>query len=486
MAQIESTQPKSPQSTSVNSILKIVLLVVFLVAAGLTAYLTYNAVRDFVAGWEMTSLPGVTIQDATPTPNEAGEVPVAEPNIPLQPAGMPTPPPWDGAKRVNLLVMGVDARDWETGQGAPRTDTMILLTLDPINRTAGMLSIPRDLWVSIPGYGYERINTAYRFGETYKYPDGGGPGLAMATVEELLGVEIDYYAQVDFFAFVRLVDEIGGVKLEIPEKIKVDPMGDNNTKTLKPGIQVLPGDLALAYARNRKTEGGDFDRAKRTQQVIMGIRDRILDFDQLPTLMAKSGVLYNELSAGVHTNLSLDQVVRLAWLASQIPEENIKQGVIWTDQVSFAATEASTGEAEAVLKPITEKIRILRDEIFAEAPVSPAASGMQLIDLMRAEGARVAVLNGSYTAGLAARTSDYLKSQGVNVVQADNAQKVTSVTEITFYNGRPYTVQFLNELMKVDPNRIYHIYQPDSPVDVSITLGDDWAANNPMPAVAGQ
>jgi LCP family protein required for cell wall assembly len=90
----------------------------------------------------------------------------------------------------------------------------------------------------------------------------------MDTVEELLGVPIDYYAQIDFSAFVRFIDEIGGVKIDVPEKIVVDPLGDNNSKTLKPGRQTLPGDLALAYARARKTEGGDFDRAQRQQQVI--------------------------------------------------------------------------------------------------------------------------------------------------------------------------------------------------------------------------
>jgi polyisoprenyl-teichoic acid--peptidoglycan teichoic acid transferase len=74
--------------------------------------------------------------------------------------------PWDGASRVTALVMGLDYRDWEAGEGAPRTDTMILLTIDPLSKTAGMLNIPRDLWVNIPGFDYDRINTAYRLGRS--------------------------------------------------------------------------------------------------------------------------------------------------------------------------------------------------------------------------------------------------------------------------------------------------------------------------------
>jgi hypothetical protein len=150
----------------------------------------------------------------------------------------------------------------------------------------------------------------------------------MATVEELLGVPVDYYALVDFGAFVRFIDEIGGVKIDIAEPIRVDPLGDDNIKNLKPGRQNLPGELALAYARARKTEGGDFDRAQRQQQVIMGIRNQLLRPGMLPLLISKAPVLYNEIAAGVKTNLNLEQVIKLAWLAQQVPDENIKRGVI--------------------------------------------------------------------------------------------------------------------------------------------------------------
>lgn len=465
------------QESTINK-LRVVLIVAFAIAAIMTAVLTYMVVRDLVTSWELTSLPGVSIQNTTPTPNEAGII--VDANTPLQPPSGPTPPPWDGAERVTLLFMGLDYRDWAAGEGPPRTDTMILFTIDPINRTAGILSIPRDLWVNIPGTNnYGRINTAYQLGEAFELP-GGGPGLAMETVESLLGVPIDYYAILDFNAFERFIDEIGGVKLNITEKIKVDPLGDNNTKTLKPGVQTLPGYLALAYARARKTEGGDFDRAQRQQQVIMGIRDRILSADMLPKLITKSGTLYNELSSGVTTNLSLDQAIKLAWLASQIPEENIKRGIIGPpDQVSLAV---SPDGKQQVLKPITENIRLLRDEIFTlTGPTSPMGDAMSPEEQIKAEAARIAVLNGSYTPGLAARTTDYLKSLGFNVTVTDNAQNVTTYTEITFYNGKPYTVDYLVNLMNISPFRIRYYNDPTSEVDVEIILGDDWAANNPMP-----
>ena len=473
-----SNQDIEPKNTPVKAgWLKYAVWGGFIVAALLTAYLTFVAVRDMVASWEMTSLPGVTIQDATPTPGGESEV-VRDPSLPMQPAGAPTPPPWDGANRVSLLVMGLDYRDWAAGEGPPRTDTMILFTIDPVNRTAGILSIPRDLWVNIPGFDYGRINSAYQLGEAYKVV-GGGPQLATDTVEELLGVPIDYYAQVDFGAFVRFIDEIGGVKLDIPEKIKVDPMGDNNSKNLKPGIQTLPGDLALAYVRARKTEGGDFDRAQRQQQVVLAIRNRILEFDMLPNLISKAPVLYEELSSGVRTNLSLDLAIRLAWLAVQIPAEKIKQGAIGSEQVSFAM---SPDGQQDVLKPITEKIRLLRDEIFTESgPASPLAINLDVTEQLLAENARIIVLNGSSTAGLAARTADYLKTLGFSTVETGNAENYATYTEITFYTGKPYTVKYLVDLMKVSEFRIKHIFDPARGADIVIILGDDWALSNPMP-----
>lgn len=457
--------------------LQIALFAAFGLAALLVAYLTYIGVRDFVAHWQMTGLEGVTVQDATPTPDASGAVP-GETQPAAQPQAGPTPPPWDGANRISMLVMGLDYRDWTAGEGPPRTDTMILLTIDPIHRTAGMLSIPRDLWVNIPGFDYGRINTAYQLGEAYKLP-GGGPALAAETVEGLLGVPVDYYAQIDFGAFVRFIDEIGGVEVEFTETIKLDPLGTGNTKKFKPGKYNLPGDLALAYVRLRKTEGGDFDRAQRQQQVIMAMRDQIKNHKLLPTLITKAPALYDELSSGIHTNMSLDQAIRLAWLASQIPVESIKRGAIGTGQITFAKSPDGTQD---VLKPITEKIRALRDEVFSEAnPAQPLAASMDMTELLQAEGARVKVLNGSSVPGLAAQTTDYLKSQGINVVETGNADAYSLNTEITFHTGKPYTLKFLVDLMKISNFRIRHFFDPTSPADIILVVGDDWARSNQMP-----
>jgi LCP family protein required for cell wall assembly len=478
MTQVEKIEKNIQSPPRMLTGLRAALLVGFFFVMVLTAFLTFVTVRDFVASWEITNLPGVTVRDATPTPLPEGTAQPAPGGAPVDlPAG-PTPPPWNGANRVTMLVMGLDYRDWQLGEGPPRTDTMILLTVDPVNRTAGMLSIPRDLWVNIPGYDYGRINTAYMLGEANKLP-GGGPQLAAATVEELLGVNIDYYAQVDFGAFARFIDEIGGVEVDINEELKLDPLGDGNVKRIKPGHYNLPGDLALAYVRLRKTEGGDFDRSQRQQQVIMSIRKRVLEYDLLPMLISKAPTLYGELSSGVHTNLSLDDAIRLAWMAIQIPEENIQRGAIGADQIAFATSPDGT---QQVLKPLTEKIRALRDEIFTNTgPASPLANTQDMAELVKQENARVSILNGSSSSGLAARTTEYLKSQGVNVVETGNAEQISTTTQITFFNGKPYTVKYLVDLMGISPFRIRYLDDLTKPYDIQIVVGDDWAQSGKLP-----
>ncbi len=464
---------------------KIVQIIIILVVAVLLVFFTYNTVKKLVISWEITSLPGLAIKAPTPTPQPGNETTTSEEESTTAVESStvstgPVPDPWDGASRVTVLVMGLDYSDWRAGEGPPRTDTMILLTLDPISNTAGMLSIPRDLWVNIPGFDYGKINTAYQLGEAYKFP-GGGPGLAMKTVENLIGVPIQYYAQIDFSVFVRFIDEIYGVKIDIPYEIFVDIYDDElGLKRIEPGVQVLPGEYALAYARARNTEGADFDRAQRQQQVIMGIRDRLLEPGMITDLISKAPELYNEFSSGINTNFSLEEVIQLAWLAKGIPSENIYHGIIGEEQVNFGKSP----DGLDVLKPLPDQIRLLRDKIFIPAgafnPVMDPDSDP--LTLMLQENATIYILNGTFTPGLAGLTMEYLQGLGANVIGTNDASdKPYPYTMIYDHTGNPYTVQYLVELFQISKFRIFSRFDPDAQADVTIIVGDDWANVNPMP-----
>jgi hypothetical protein len=134
-----------------------------------------------------------------------------------------------------------------------------------------------------------------------------------------------------------------------------------------------------------------------------------------------------------------------------------------------------------ILKPITDKIRIKRDDIFTTGgPVGPSLSG-DPVELMKGEAARVQVFNGTYTAGLGGRTSEYLAALGASMLEPGNADEVTLSTAIYDYTGKPYTVRYLVDLMHIDPNRIFNRYDPNAQVDVTVVLGADWANTNSMP-----
>lgn len=467
------------------------VLAVLLILAFVTALVAFDAVRNFVASWSLTYLPYEPVaSDVRPTPlpgtTAVPEAAITPPSGALQPDTGPTPQPWDGVSRVTILVVGLDARDWDTIEGKAgepsRSDSMWLLTVDPLSKTAGMLSIPRDLWVEIPdGFGYNKINQAYFFGDASTYP-GGGPALAVKTVEGFLGVPINYYAQIDFNAFVKFIDDIKGVKINIPEAITLKAIGSQIKVELQPGNVTLPGDLALAYARNRHDPFGnvfdDFARSQRQQQVIMAIRQRVLDFNMLPALIANSPKIYTDLSSGLRTNLSLQQIIKLALLAKDIPKENIRQASIDSTMVIPCNVPECPYD---LLKPIMDKIRIARDLIFTTGgPLSPAAVSSDPAELMKTENARISVSNGTLTPGLAARTSTYFKSLGLNVVEETNAEQTLYSTLID-YSGKPYTLQYLAKMMGISTNRIYNRYDPNAKTDIAVILGNDWANKNPMP-----
>jgi LCP family protein required for cell wall assembly len=437
----------------------------------------FNAVRNMVAGWSSGSPNPFGIANSSSDPdNPSPDNPFIDVQI------EETPVAWDGTERVTILLMGLDFRDWLRDEGPPRTDTMVLLTIDPLTKATGMLSIPRDLWVEIPGYEHNRINTAYFLGETYKVP-GGGPALAMQTVENLIGVPIQYYAVVEFSAFERMIDEIGGIDVLVKQRVKISPIGRTSI-WLEEKPYHLDGAEALAYARARKTEGGDFDRAGRQQQVALAIRDRIVGFDMIPILITKAPALYHELKTGVRTNLidpnappnqiidQLQQLISLGLLAMEVDPATIKKGVISPpDQVVFTILPSGAD----VLKPVPDQIRLLRDEIFTmESSLGPSIPDADPLNAAALEGAKVAVLNGAGIDGLAGRTAEYLEAQGLNIVEVGNADRYYTKTVVVDYTGNPYTRQFLLGIANLVESQILSQHDPESEIDLTIILGADW------------
>ena len=296
------------------------------------------------------------------------------------------PHPWNGKERVNILVMGIDQREGEKDT-AFRTDTMIILTLDPVTMHAGMLSIPRDLWVPIPGYDNGRINTANFLGDAYSYP-GGGPALARKTVEQVLGVPINFYARVNFTAFEDLIDTIGGITVDVPEDIYDEsyPTEDYGTQvfSIKKGVQTLDGATALKFARTRHTlANGDFDRARNQQLVMLAVKQKLSDPQTFLQLLSNAPQLIQKLSSSFKTDMSFDQIQQLAALAQKVDQKNIQTAVL--DQTYSESATTLTNPPQEVQVPLRDKIADLREKFFStsvneatENTGTPASSGTDI------------------------------------------------------------------------------------------------------------
>jgi LCP family protein required for cell wall assembly len=443
----------------------IALLALFVVGIIALAYFTFNGVKKLVSNAPLGAGP-------VETPAAGGG---AEGAAPGEEAGVEVEdvPTWEEG-RVTVLLMGVDERETEVGPW--RTDTMILLTMDPASRSAGMISIPRDLWVEIPDYGrYDRINTAYFRGDADQYPGGGGAALAMKTVQQNLGVTVNYYAVVNFYAFVTIIDEIGCIPIDVPETIDDPdypaPSGPGyDPFHIDAGEYCLGGETLLKYARTRATFGGDFDRAQRQQQVLYAIRDHVLSTGQLPNLLSKAPQVYATLQDSINTNLTETEIIQLGRLAAEIPEENICSAVISGDYIERFET---LPDGSQVVIPNRAKIRQLIVDIYTgTGRCNPSAQ--DLAGAAQEENADIHILNGTRHEGMATETANRLTAVGLHVIEVGNADRFDyEVTEIHQYGDASTTARYIAALLNL-PNTVIVEHEAEtSRADIEVVLGSD-------------
>lgn len=347
---------------------------IFLLLGG---YALYNAIRNSVREQQTVSLvaarPTAT-PAATPTPplEGASVTSVYSPDTTPLPTDTPLPtteptaavvgpPVWDGEGRVNLLLLGIDQRGEQGGYW--RTDTMMIVTIDPAAQMVGLISIPRDLWVPIWGYGIQsRINTAHYYGDARGYP-GGGPALARDTVTYNLGIPVHHYVRINFTAFERLIDEIGGIDIYVEQTINDPLYPDEGTGYdpfyLQAGQHHLDGKTALKYARSRHGTG-DFDRAERQQRVILAAREQVVRLNQLPRLIANGPQILSTLGAAVQTDLTFEQAAQLAQILSDIPAHAFQGAVIDRNYTQPYTTDTGA----QVLIPLRARIATLYYSFF--------------------------------------------------------------------------------------------------------------------------
>jgi len=478
-------------STSLARFLSITFTITFLLGGALVGFLLYNTVKETIASAQVPNLPYIdltlpSVGSTHPTigiiPQRGGEIPITGiTGVPL--------PDYKQQERVNILLLGIDKRPDEQ---YARTDTMILVTIDPANKTAGMLSLPRDLWVEIPGYYESRINTAYYLGEKDAYP-GGGPALAMKTVQYNFGVPVHFFVEVDFNGFREIVDTLDGLDINVPKTLD-DPTFPSENYGYDPfhidaGLQHLDGATALKYARTRHIDS-DFGRAKRQQQVLIAIKDKALQLGLIP----KIPELWTTMGSTMKTDLQLVDILELAQLADKITPEKIENIVLNEDYTVNYTTEAGA----MVLLPLREKIQPVIDRMFAKIETqepsqaqiiaAQAAQATQTADIqaqqaeidalktqLSAEGASVVIQNGTTTQGLDAQTALFLKEQGFDISQFGPADTENYPrTVIVDYTGKEYTLGTLVNFFNVTPENIRRSTNLSSDVDIRVIIGADF------------
>jgi LCP family protein required for cell wall assembly len=407
--------------------------------------------------------PIVTAADAVATEMAAPDLSGSAASQPQSAAPVVTPEPTPSF--TNILLLGSDERPDETGPS--RTDTMILLSINPQDKTLGMLSMPRDLWVPIPGQNITtKINTAYGIGEAQGYA-GGGAQLAKDTVSSLIGRPVDYFVRVNFDGFRELIDLIGGVDVVVASTIHDEeyPTADYGVETfhLDAGPQHLDGATALKYARTRHTDD-DYNRARRQQEIIRAVADKVLSANMIPQLLPRVPQLLMTMQNSIETDIPIPVGLDLANLVSGSTLREVRQLVL----DSQYGEETYSSEGAWILLPDRARVRVALDRFFGTASGTGTAAAS-------ADALRIEVLNGTMQPGVAASTAQKLEGQGWRVVSIDDAdRKDYQQTIIINYAAPPALVQKLSSDLGLNAaESTFSGLDRTSPIDIRIVVGQD-------------
>jgi LCP family protein required for cell wall assembly len=450
---------QSPRRTFGRAAVFFLLLLLALTVGGL-----YTATA-IVVRVDTMILPGVDVALPMPLPE-----PVARIVPPLAATPVEGSP---GTTRINLLVLGVDRRPHHDPKvdGPPNADSIHLLSLDPVTRTAAALAVPRDLYLEVPSpqkqgdFWEARINSTFRLGEEYKYP-GGGPALTRATIQQAFHLQVDYYVVIDWVAFADVIDAMGGIDFTSPAELNnveaFNPRTGHTFYVTIPGGPIhLDGVWALAYARHRGEDDDDFGRIRRQQQVMQVAAERALQLGWL----AQGPQLYSRFRGAVDTDLPLAKLPGVLNLARLISMDRVTM-VSLAGPHTEAVKRVITPWGEDVLVPLWDTM----------APLVRAAIDDRALN---AETATVSVVNATGLRGQDARAVAFLRRfalppERISAATAPLTPPPAATTTITYTGAASETAHRVAEWLGVPGARVTRSDSaPEAPASVTITLGRD-------------
>lgn len=369
----------------------------------------------------------------------------------------PVPVPRPG-ENINVLFLGLDAVVDSAGRvnlDAPlrssrsRTDTMMLITVDPVTNEVALISIPRDSRCEIPGRGWEKAAHAHAY---------GGPTLAMKTVELMLGIDVHYYVRTNYHGVEAIVNALGGVEVEVEKRMYYEDPYQDLLIDLEPGVQVLDGDKSLQYLRYRN-EGGDIARIGRQQEFVSALVDKVMSFSTVfrANALAKEAVKY------IDTNMSTSEILEYGVLAARITDPQIVMETL-PGRVQNVSDNGGPALSYWVLddagtRDIVDRL-VWRIDKEANAQIT------------------VRVLNGSGLAGDAARMAERLAADGFEVVGIANAPETSHETTqiISHVGDQAVSDAVARSVMRyIDEPEALRDLVDDPPADVTVIVGRDFS-----------
>ncbi len=369
--------------------------------------------------------------------------------------------------RINVLILGQGGAGHE---GAYLSDTIMLASLKPSTGQVALLSIPRDMIVKIPGYGFDRINTANAYGEKNGYP-GGGAAFAARVLEDTLKQPINYYVRIDFNGFEQIIDEIGGIKVNIDRSFTDEQYptedGGYQTVSFEKGITTLSGKKALQYVRSRHAPGelGDFSRARRQQKVIIALKDKLLTPINLLNPSKLTG-LYDKLNKHISTNIQLWEIPAFMNMAQNADFSSISFKIL--DDSPAGPLYATTTEGGAF---------VLAPKIADYSEIQFIANNLFTLNDIKLEDTSLAIQNGTTVEGLAINTAEIMRAFDFKIAKVQNARsnnyQKTVLYDLTG-NTKPSSKKFLEGTLRTKTQDTLPLGNDDlEGVDFLIILGLD-------------
>jgi len=367
-----------------------------------------------------------------------------------------------GDRRINILLLGIGG---ENHPGGTLTDTILVVSIDPKNKEVAMLSVPRDLFVKVPGYGYQKINSVYALGQSNYDDDYKKYELVKNTISDVLGVPIHYFGLVNFDGFKKVIDIIGGVDVYV-EKDLYDPYFPDKYVTgydelfVEKGMNHFDGEEALKYARSRETTS-DFDRSRRQQQILMAVKDKTMSKENMMSVKKVSQIM-SILQDNLKTDLQLSEIEELMKFAKDVDKEKIyskvlsdSEDVIYSDNV----------DGMYVLRPrdsTLEELHTFVKQYFKDP-------------FMVSEQSKITITDGAGSSYIVQKVANTLKGFGYDVSEnngLDTEKKYEKTFIYDYTNGKKkFTLEFLKEYFS--NATVIKLNEKDKGTDFEIVLGKD-------------